>query len=104
MRAASVGLADVHLPAVVYTEVMRVTISEFRKNIFALTDRALEGEAIEFSHKGRTLRLKPDATESKLSRLKVRKVFVDPGDSLKRIKARMNREMQKEWEKDWNEL
>ena len=38
---------------------MTVTITEFRKNVFELVERALNGELIEVSHKGKLVRLTP---------------------------------------------
>jgi len=87
-----------------YFGVMRVTITEFRKNLFHLVDRALAGEAIEFSHRGRTVRLAPETPPSRLNRLKPRKIFAGPPDQLEKATAEINRLMKKEWEKDWSEL
>jgi prevent-host-death family protein len=48
---------------------MTVTPTDFRKNLFQLLERALNGELIEIVHKNRTIRLVPAERRSKLSRL-----------------------------------
>ena len=48
---------------------MKVTSTEFRKNLFQLVDRALQGELVEVAHKGRLVRLVPGDRPSKISRL-----------------------------------
>ena len=38
---------------------MKVTSTEFRKNLFQIVERALQGEFVEVAHKGRLVRLVP---------------------------------------------
>jgi prevent-host-death family protein len=38
---------------------MKVTSTEFRKNLFQIVERALRGEFVEVAHKGRVIRLVP---------------------------------------------
>lgn len=52
-----------------YTQDMTVTVTEFRKNLFQLVERALNGELIEVIHKNRAIRLVLTEPQSKLSRL-----------------------------------
>jgi hypothetical protein len=84
---------------------MAVTITQFRQKLFQLADQALEGETIEFIHKGVTFKVIPQTRKSKLSRLTAENIFatgVDPDseyDSTELLK-----EMEAEWEKDWADL
>ncbi len=86
---------------------MEVSITELRKNIFALVSQAAEGKDIRFTHKGRRFRIVPeDGVGDKLSRLTPLQVFVDedsdPNDPA--FKAEWMAEMEKEWEKDWSQI
>jgi prevent-host-death family protein len=48
---------------------VKVTSTEFRKNLFQIVERALQGEFVEVAHKGRLVRLVPGDKPSKMSRL-----------------------------------
>ena len=48
---------------------MQISVTEFRKNLFQILDRALTGEYIEVTHKGKRVRLMPQPIQSKLDRL-----------------------------------
>jgi len=77
---------------------MQVNISKFRLNLFQLADRALQGEAVEFVHKGVVFKVIPATQTSKLARL-TRETVVGP-----EAEAGLLKEMEAEWEKDWSEL
>jgi antitoxin (DNA-binding transcriptional repressor) of toxin-antitoxin stability system len=81
---------------------MTVTITELRRNLFQLVDRALEGESLQFTYKGRRIQIVPERTPSKLSKLTGQPV-VARGE-LRRASRALFREMESEWEKDWAEL
>ena len=40
-----------------YTLAMKVTITEFRNNLFKLVERVIAGESVEFVHQSATIRL-----------------------------------------------
>ena len=84
---------------------MKVPISDFRKNLFQLVDKALSGDVVEVTHKGKTIRLVPEAQGSKLDRLTPTRIF-NPSFSGKDHQASRGllAEMQREWEKDWSDL
>jgi prevent-host-death family protein len=85
---------------------MRVPISEFRKHLFQLVDNALNGDLVEVTHKGKTIRLVPATQESKLDRLTPAEVY-NPAfseEDHQRASRELSAEMQREWEKDWSEL
>jgi len=79
---------------------MPVNITKFRRDLFQLADRALQGEPIEFIHKGVVFKVVPAIRAAKLSRL-TRETVVAPGADLD---TALFREMQAEWQKDWSEI
>ena len=80
---------------------MSVTISEFRRNLFQLAERAIQGEPVEFTHKGMVLKVVPEIPVSKLSKL-TKETVVASGASLDTND--LLKEMEAEWEKDWSEI
>ena len=90
-----------------YTEIMKVTITEFRKNLFKLVERVLAGETVEFVHQGVTIRLVlPENRSTKLDRLTPRQITnPEMTDQQHRAAERkLQAEMLAEMEKDWEEL
>ena len=83
---------------VYYADIMQVTITKLRQNLFRLMDKVLSGETVEFTYKGATLQVVPENQPSKLSRL-TRQTVTAPGGG-----AHLLKEMEGEWEKDWAEL
>ena len=82
---------------------MEVPITQFRREIFALANRALEGETITVVYKGKRLRIVPEIDPAtRFDRLTPLQIinpdFPDIMDD-----AAMKAEMQAEWEKDWEE-
>lgn len=91
---------------ILYNKPVKVPISEFRKNLFQLVDKALNGDVVEITHKGNTIRLVPEAQVSKLDRLTPIQIF-NPAfseEDHQRASRELFAEMQREWEKDWSEL
>lgn len=85
---------------------MTVTISDFRRNLFKLIDQALDGDVVEVVHRGRTVRLVPEAHGSKLDRL-TPATILNPNFSEEdhvRANRQLLSEMEREWEKDWADL
>jgi antitoxin (DNA-binding transcriptional repressor) of toxin-antitoxin stability system len=84
---------------------MAVTITQFRQKLFQLADQALEGETIEFIHKGVIFKVVPQTRKSKLARLTAENIFppgVDPDSIVD--SSDLLKEMEAEWEKDWADL
>lgn len=83
-----------------YTGFMDVPISQFRRNLFALIDKALDGETVCITHKGRKLKIVPDGgTPDKLSRITPMDIIpsnVDVEDDS------WKQEMMREWERGWD--
>jgi hypothetical protein len=59
---------------------VRVTARKLSENLFAILDRAIEtGVGVEVIRKGKILRIVPEVTPDKLSRMKKRKCIIgDP--------------------------
>lgn len=82
---------------------MVVPISQFRKNIFSLTDAALNGNIVEFVHKGVKFRVTPEKTVDKLANVTPLEV-VNPDYDLESALDTLRKEMQIEWEHDWRQI
>ncbi|MGH9615380.1 MAG: hypothetical protein ACRD28_01480 [Acidobacteriaceae bacterium] len=82
---------------------MEVSITQFRRNIFAFVNQALEGTDIWVTHKGRRVKLSPDKTPgSRLSLITPLEV-VNP-EFQERDHPSLLAEMTHAWEKDWADL
>jgi antitoxin (DNA-binding transcriptional repressor) of toxin-antitoxin stability system len=81
-----------------YADIMQVTITKLRQDLFRLMDKVLSGETVQFTYKGATLQVVPENQTSKLSRL-TRQTVTAPGGDVQLFK-----EMEEEWVKDWAEL
>ena len=84
---------------------MPVTITQFRQKLFQLADQALNGETVEFIHKGVVFKVVRASRKSKLSRLTPENIFppgVDPDSEYD--STGLLKEMEVEWEKDWSEI
>lgn len=80
---------------------MRVSTTELRKNLFQLVDRALQGEPIEVTHKGRLLRLVPEDKPSKIARLIPRDTICGSLSDLERAQIDLDAEVRLAWEVKW---
>jgi prevent-host-death family protein len=80
---------------------MQVTITKLRQDLFRLIDRALEGEPVEFTHKGVVFHVVPEKTPDKLARLTRQSVVAPGGDA---AEADLMKEIEAEWQQDWAEL
>jgi antitoxin (DNA-binding transcriptional repressor) of toxin-antitoxin stability system len=86
---------------------MKVTITEFRKNLFKLVEMVIAGEPVEFTHRGTTIQLVvPGGPSSRLDRLTPRQI-TNPDMTEKQHRAaerKMQAEILAEMEKDWAEI
>ncbi len=80
---------------------MKVTSTEFRKNLFQIVERALQGEFIEVAHKGRIVRLIPEVKTSKMARLVPRDTICGTIADLEKAQAELDLEMRTSWEEKW---
>jgi len=82
--------------------VVKVTSTEFRKNLFQIVERALQGEFVEVAHKGRLVRLVPADKPSKMSRLIQRDTVPGTFEDLDRGQEQLDAEMRTAWEEKWS--
>jgi antitoxin (DNA-binding transcriptional repressor) of toxin-antitoxin stability system len=81
---------------------VKVTSTEFRKNLFQIVERAIQGEFVEVLHKGRVVRLVPGNMPSKLSRLIQRDTIHGTVEDLDRSQRQLDDEMRISWDKKWD--
>lgn len=83
---------------------MKLTATEFRKNLFTVLERVLEGEAVEIGYKGSSIRVTSSSSKSKLARAKLRGALQCDPDSIVHSDKKLLAEMEAEWRKDWKKL
>jgi hypothetical protein len=81
---------------------MEVSITQFRREMFDLVKKAMDGSEVWVVHKGRRFKIAPDmAPLSRLSRLTPLEVINPEPQS---DTSSLLEEMAKAWEKDWSSL
>jgi antitoxin (DNA-binding transcriptional repressor) of toxin-antitoxin stability system len=80
---------------------MMVTATDFRKNLFQLVERALNGELVEIAYKDRTIRLTPNEQTSKLSHLVRRDTLNCTPEEFERLLGAQDDEGRQQWEQKW---
>lgn len=82
---------------------MEVTISQFRRDLFQIVERAAQGEPVTITHRGRRFRVVPEGgglpTLDRLTGLQI----VNPQAPGLEDQSWKD-EMIREWESDWAEL
>jgi prevent-host-death family protein len=79
---------------------MALNATDFRKNLFQVLDRAVQGEAVEITYKGAKLRLMPPPDRSKLARaVRRHALLVDP-QSIVESDASLMAELEERWKRD----
>lgn len=82
---------------------MEVTITQFRKEMFALVNQAMAGGEVWVTHRGRRFRIAPDREPvSRLDRISPLEV-INPTAPEAAGDALLD-EMTAAWEQDWSEL
>ena len=80
---------------------MEVPITQFRRDIFSLANKALEGQEVWFTHKGRRLKIVPEGKPvSRLSRITPMDIINYAEGGL--ANTGLLEEMTREWEADWD--
>jgi hypothetical protein len=79
------------------------TITQFRRDLFGMADRALKGELVEFVYRGVVFKVTPEQKASKLDKL-VGQPVVAEGLDLEQASRDLFAAMEAEWLKDWSEL
>ena len=85
-----------------------MTITKLRQDLFRIMDKALEGEPVQFLHKGVVFQVVPEVVPDKLARLTRHAVLgpeaeIDPAGKYLAGKDLLQ-EMEAEWQADWAEL
>jgi prevent-host-death family protein len=83
---------------------MTVNSTEFRKDLFRIVERALQGEFVEVTHKGRAVRLVPGESPSKLSRLVRRDTVQGTLEDLDLAMEQLDAEIRESWDAKWEHL
>jgi antitoxin (DNA-binding transcriptional repressor) of toxin-antitoxin stability system len=79
---------------------MELSITEFRRNLFSVVQKAMEGTDVWITHKGRRFCLMPEGKGAdKLSRITPMQI-VAPGSDLK--DDSWKKEIMRNWERKWN--
>ena len=83
---------------------MDVTVTQFRRDMFALMTRAVAGEAITMTYKGKRLRVvaedvKPQSFWDRITPMQIENPDVGPD-----AEEQMKRDMWAEIEADWKEI
>lgn len=81
-----------------------MTLTNARKEIFQLADKALNGTRVEFLYKGVVFTLVPDtARKTKLDSL-ISEKTIAPGVDLEAAQAALSAEVMSAWDKKWDDL
>jgi antitoxin (DNA-binding transcriptional repressor) of toxin-antitoxin stability system len=83
---------------------MKLTSTEFRKDLFRIVDRVLQGEFVEVAHKGHVVRLVAAEKPGKMARLIRRDTICGTPDDLDRGQKELDDEMRTSWENKWASL
>jgi hypothetical protein len=83
-----------------YTSDMSFTATDFRKNMFETLERAVNGEAVEITWKGSSLRLTHQQGGSKLARAVHRPVLLVAPESIVEADTGLMAELEKQWSQD----
>jgi antitoxin (DNA-binding transcriptional repressor) of toxin-antitoxin stability system len=84
-----------------YTNFVTLTSTEFRKNMFQLVERVLQGEMVEILHKGRLVRLVPEEKPGKMSRLVQRDTINGTPEDLALAQQQLDDETRTACEDKW---
>jgi len=79
---------------------MSVTATDFRKHMFQVLERAVQGEEIEITWKGSKLRLSHPQGGSKLARAVKRNALLVPPESIVESDAGLMGELETKWAQD----
>lgn len=78
---------------------MELSITEFRRNLFSVVQKAMDGADVWITHKGRRFRIVPEGAPSKLNRITPMEI-VAPGVDLE--DESWKEEMMRDWERNWD--
>ena len=87
-----------------YTWFMEVPITQFRREVFTLVNKALDGAEVWVSHKGRRLKLVPEGLPAnRLSRITPMEIvnYAEGGLENTGLMDEMTRAWEADWERDF---
>ena len=79
------------------------TITQFRKDLFQMADKALNGENVAFTHRGVVFRVIPEKKKSKVENLVGQPVLAG-GVDLRQAGGEFLAGMEASWLEDWSDL
>jgi len=83
---------------------MAMNATDFRKNLFAVLERVLEGETVDIVYKGAAVRVTSAGAGSKLARAKRRNTLRCDPDAIVKSDPHLGAKLEAEWRKDWKKL
>jgi hypothetical protein len=83
---------------------MAMTATKFRKDLFKILEKVIEGETVEIAYKGSSIRISPRGSTSKLARAKHQNTLLVNPDQIVSSDAKLLAEFEAEWRKDWKKL
>lgn len=78
---------------------MELSITEFRRNLFSVVQKAMDGADVWITHKDRRFRIVPEGVPSKLSRITPMQI-VAPGVDLE--DNSWKEKLMRNWERKWD--
>lgn len=93
---------DVHI--IMYNVHMTMTATQFRKDLFKVLEKVLEGETVEIAYKGASIRVAPRGSTSKLARAKRQNTLLCDPQAIVASDPKLMAELEAEWRKDWKKL
>lgn len=83
-------------------KIIKVTSAEFRKNLFQIIERVVQGELVQVAHKGRLIRLVLEDRPTKLSRLVQRDTICGTLEDLDQEQQKLDEEMRASLDSKWD--
>jgi len=79
---------------------MQVTATEFRKDLFKLLERALQGEPVDVLYKGSALHVATAGARSKLGRAKRQHALICDPDAIVHTDKKLMAALESKWRKE----
>ena len=83
---------------------MRVTATQFRKDLFKLLEQALQGETVEVAYKGSTVRVSASGSTSKLGRARRQHALIGDPDAIVHTDKKLMARLESKWRKESSRL
>ena len=83
---------------------MKVTATEFRKDLFKLLERVLAGEELEVVYKRATVRVGANGRHSKLGRAKRQHALISEPEAIVQTDKKLMASLEAEWRKEWRKM